>query len=75
MTEVRCFNDPNKSWTVQGVEHGALLTTHNIEAGFFCSLEVGRTGRRTSSPPQLGQMKRSFFDAHSRQKVHSKVQM
>jgi hypothetical protein len=38
-------------------------------------LAAGRIGRRTSSPPQLAQMKPSFLSAHSTQNVHSKVQM
>lgn len=60
---------------LQRVGQGSLRTTRTDEAGFFSSLAVGRIGRRTSSPPQLGQMKRSLFEAQSRQNVHSKVQM
>ena len=34
-----------------------------------------RAGRRVSSPPQLGQTKLRRDPAHSRQNVHSKLQM
>jgi len=39
------------------------------------SFAGGRTGLRTSSPPQLAQTKLSLPEAQSRQYVHSKVQM
>jgi len=54
---------------------GADRSTRTVEAGFFSSFAGGRIGRRTSSPPQFGHTKPSFFDAHARQKVHSNVQM
>jgi hypothetical protein len=55
--------------------HGADREMRTVEAGSFVSFAAGRIGRRTSSPLQLGQTKPSFFDAHSKQKVHSNVQM
>ena len=51
------------------------LNTRSVDAGLFSSLSVGRTGRRTSSPPQLGQMPYKRVSAHSAQKVHSKEQI
>lgn len=51
------------------------LRTRFVEAGYFSSMRAGRTGRRTSSPPQFGQVPASTPSAQRRQKVHSKVQM
>ena len=51
------------------------LNTRLVEAGFLVSLDAGRTGRRTSSPPQLGQWPCKRVSAQSAQKVHSKEQM
>jgi hypothetical protein len=42
-----------------------------VEAGCLASLAAGRIGRRTSSPPQLGQTPLRRFSAQSAQKVHS----
>ncbi len=39
------------------------------------SFDTGRMGRRSSSPPQLGQVPASFVVTHRSQKVHSKEQM
>jgi hypothetical protein len=55
--------------------HGPALTTRATDGGCAVSFAAGRTGLRTSSPPQLGQHKPSLGEAHSRQKVHSKEQM
>jgi hypothetical protein len=46
-----------------------------LDGGLFASFAAGRTGRATSSPPQLGQMPRSLSLAQVAQKVHSKLQM
>lgn len=54
---------------------GPARTTRVVEAGFRASFATGRMGRRTSSPPQLAQTNFSFVEAHSRQNVHSNVQM
>ena len=56
-------------------EQPAGLNTRFVEAGYLASFSAGRTGRRTSSPPQLGHLKWSFESAHAAQNVHSKVQM
>jgi hypothetical protein len=53
----------------------AGLNTRWVEAGYLASFEAGRTGRGTSSPPQLGHRKASFDPAQLAQNVHSKVQM
>lgn len=50
------------------------FSTRFVEAGCFASIRADRTGRRTSSPPQFGQMP-SLASAQSAQNVHSKVQM
>jgi hypothetical protein len=42
-----------------------------VDAGWRSSRSLGRTGRRTSSPVQLGQRPPSTPSAHSRQNVHS----
>jgi hypothetical protein len=44
-----------------------------VEAGCLARAAAGRTGRRTSSPPQLGQAPANLVSAQSAQKVHSKV--
>src|SRR5262245_38249682 len=55
------------------VDHAATqppaFTLRVVEAGFFASLSAGRTGRRTSSPPQLGQRPPRTASAQERQKV------
>ena len=53
----------------------AGLNTRVDDAGYFVSFDAGRTGRRTSSPPQFGHVSWSFDSAHTAQNVHSKVQM
>jgi hypothetical protein len=45
------------------------------DAGFALSRAAGRTGLRTSSPPQFGQTKPNFAEAHAEQNVHSNVQI
>src|SRR2546423_15513343 len=47
------------------------LTLRSVEAGNLASLSAGRTGRRTSSPPQFGQRPCSTPSAQPLQKVHS----
>jgi hypothetical protein len=51
------------------------LKTRWREAGNFASFAAGRTGRRTSSPPQLGHRPLSTSSAQERQNVHSKEQI
>ena len=51
------------------------LTTRSVEAGFAASLDAGRRGRGSSSPPQLGQVPFSVTSAQVAQKVHSNEQM
>lgn len=46
-----------------------------VEAGEVISLFAGRIGRRTSSPPQFGQVPEKWFCAQSAQNVHSNVQI
>jgi len=46
-----------------------------VEGGLFASLAAGRTGRGAKFPPQFGQTPRSLSSTHSRQNVHSKVQI
>jgi hypothetical protein len=49
------------------------FSTRFVEAGNFASLSAGRTGRRTSSPPQFGHLPFSTPLAQSLQNVHSNV--
>ena len=51
------------------------LNTRSAEGGNFASFAAGRTGRRASSPPQLGQRPCSTFSAQPRQNVHSNEQI
>ena len=44
-----------------------------VVAGCLVKSSAGRTGRRTSSPPQLGQTKLRRVWQHCRQNVHSNV--
>ena len=46
-----------------------------IDAGYLSSSFAGRTGRRTNSPPQLGQVPACVPSAQLRQNVHSKLQI
>jgi hypothetical protein len=46
-----------------------------VDAGWRSSRSLGRIGRRTSSPVQLGQRRPSTPSAHSRQNVHSYEQI
>jgi len=55
--------------------HGLDLRTLAVEAGFLANAAAGRTGRRTSSPPQFAQTNPSLSLAQRRQKVHSNEQM
>lgn len=54
---------------------GCDFSTRTAEPGLRPSKAVGRTGRLTNPPPQLGQRQSKRFDAHSSQNVHSKVQI
>lgn len=56
-------------------EQPSGLKTCSVDAGNLPSFEAGRMGRRTSSPPQLGQTPASFVVAHDSQNVHSKEQI
>jgi hypothetical protein len=51
------------------------LNTRSVDAGLFNNLLAGLIGRRTKSPPQLGQMPCKRVSAQSAQKVHSNEQM
>jgi hypothetical protein len=51
------------------------LNTRSVDAGLFNNLPAGLIGRRTKSPPQLGQMPCKRVSAQSAQKVHSNEQM
>lgn len=46
-----------------------------VEGGLLASLLVGRRGRATNSPPQLGHLPSRRVLAHDAQKVHSNEQM
>ena len=50
------------------------FTLRSVEAGYCASFAAGRIGRRSSSPPQLGQRPASTPSAQLRQKVHSNEQ-
>jgi hypothetical protein len=45
------------------------------EAGNFSNAAAGRTGRRTSSPPQFGHFPARTFSAQCAQNVHSNEQI
>src|SRR5882724_10417027 len=47
------------------------FTFRSVDAGYFASWSAGRTGRRTSSPPQFGQRPFRTRSAQSLQNVHS----
>jgi len=51
------------------------LWTRSAETGYLPSFAVGRRGRRTSSPPQLGQMPKSLALEQAKQNVHSNEQI
>jgi hypothetical protein len=51
------------------------LTIRRVDAGWRANRSFGRIGRRTNSPPQLGQCPASTPSAQSLQKVHSKEQI
>ena len=51
------------------------LNTRSVDAGLFNNLPAGLIGRRTKSPPQLGQMPFKCVSVQSAQKVHSNEQM
>ena len=59
----------NRCWAQPG------RTTRLADGGSTASRRAGRMGRRTSSPPQFGQMPCRTFSAQSRHQVHSYVQM
>jgi hypothetical protein len=46
-----------------------------LEGGNFASIEAGRIGLEAKFPPQFGHLPPSRVSTHSRQKVHSKVQI
>jgi len=46
-----------------------------VEGGCLSSAEAGRTGRGVKFPPLLGQTPASLVSTHSRQNVHSNVQI
>jgi hypothetical protein len=51
------------------------LVNRSVDAGYFESSLAGRIGRRSNSPPQLGQTLSNRVAAQSLQKVHSKEQI
>jgi hypothetical protein len=51
------------------------LYKRSVDAGYLASLDSGRLGRRSNSPPQFGQMPKSLPCEQFRQKVHSNEQM
>jgi hypothetical protein len=53
----------------------AGLNTLSVEAGFFSNAAIGRIGRRTSSPRQLGHVPPRTPSAHAAQNVHSNEQI
>lgn len=57
------------------LEQAPGLKTRKVDAGNWSSLFAGRIGRDTSPPPQLGQRPLSLVSVHSRQYVHSKLQI
>ncbi len=67
----------HRSWVSAALpQPGAALSTRSVDAGYFASMGAGRTGRRTSSPPQLGQrLPGRRLATQSAQKVHSNVQI
>jgi hypothetical protein len=46
-----------------------------VLAGYFASAAPALMGRRTNSPPQLGQAPSSTLSAQPAQNVHSKLQI
>jgi hypothetical protein len=46
-----------------------------VDGGLFNNLSAGRRGRRSSSPPQLGQTPFNCVSTQLTQKVHSKEQI
>jgi len=46
-----------------------------FDAGYFSNICIGRIGRLTKLPAQLGHLKCNVVSAQSAQKVHSNVQM
>jgi hypothetical protein len=60
----------------RGAQPACGFSMRAVEAGNFTSLAAGRTGRRTSSPPQFGQRPPgSRWPTHSAQNVHSNEQI
>src|SRR6478735_7366340 len=53
----------------------SAFRTRFVDAGYLASLAEGRAGRRTSSPPQFGQMPPRTSATQSAQNVHSNVQI
>lgn len=51
------------------------FNTLSLEAGYCFNASIGRIGRLTKLPEQLGQIKLKTFSVQLAQKVHSKVQM
>jgi hypothetical protein len=51
------------------------LNKRRDDGGFFTSFATGRIGRSAKLPPQFGQTPLSLLSTHSRQKVHSNVQI
>jgi hypothetical protein len=60
--------------TTGSLSIAGLLEIFHADAGMASGLPTARRGRRTSSPPQLGQ-RDPIASAHAAQKVHSYPQM
>ena len=60
---------------IENALEAKMLFTGAADAGKRSSAAAGRIGRRTSSPPQLGQTPPKVPSAQAAQKVHSNVQM
>jgi hypothetical protein len=55
--------------------HLSGLNVRSVAGGYFTSIAAGRIGRAEKLPPQFGQRPLKRVSTHSRQKVHSNVQI
>jgi hypothetical protein len=61
--------------TISQATQGCFRRCRSADAGYFASIAVGRIGRLTKLPLQLGQTPPNTVAAQSAQNVHSKVQI